>query len=67
MFCVEKLNFLMMTRHQNKVDYWKKICYQLDISYALIVHYNGMEYNAKLCTISMKIDYNKIEIKPDTP
>jgi hypothetical protein len=56
-----------MTWHQNKVYYRKKICYPLDISYDLIVHYNGMDYNAKLCSISMKIDYNKIEIKPDTP
>jgi hypothetical protein len=45
----------------------ENVCYQLDISYALIVHYNGMEYNAKLCIISMKIDYNKTETKPDTP
>jgi len=56
-----------MTQHQNKADYGEKICYQLGISYALIVHYNGMENNAKLCTISMKIDYNRIKIKPDTP
>lgn len=46
---------------------WEKICYQLDINYALTVHHNGIEYNAKLCTISMKIDYNKTEIKQDTP
>jgi hypothetical protein len=45
----------------------KKSVNQLDIRYALIMHYNGMEYNAKLCSISMKIDYNKTEIKPDTP